>query len=562
MRSYLTGNRIADTATGAVVIDADSGALIALDREGRAIGQQALSRGAGQLVLDPERGLVFVADRMTDQVVVADARNALAITARWKTPVEPFGLALTPDRQTLLVTTIADRTLVALDTTTGTERWHASIAAAARGVTVSPDGKLALVGSIATGALELVELDGEHRVATLPFDLDCARCEFSGAFARGSGTVRFIDSHRAIATFQRSIPESLVPWRTAVYGGGGRPPVTQHVSFLTFSMDPKQPGLAQSVAQIVENQPRSVAWDAAHDTVFIAGLGSDSLMQLPGISRSDHATLEAAAASAILRQNGRCGPDGMTVSADGDLLVWCSFTRTVMRLQGADMKRAELTESRELVASSLTAEQHSGLELFYTTNTAVNSDHALSCTSCHLDGTTDGLSWKIGEQALQTPLLAGRLAGTHPFKWNGGDKHLANSLASTIKRLGGVGLTDARSKALVAYLESLPRPRTPSRDAATIARGKALFEGAAGCATCHGGPMYTDRERHRFESTLALADTPSLIGLWSSAPYYHDGSASTLEDLLRGGGAVHGMAEMSDLTVAQRVDLRTFLESL
>jgi mono/diheme cytochrome c family protein/sugar lactone lactonase YvrE len=559
---YLTGSRIADTLAGAVVIDADSGALMAVDVEGRAIGQQAIARGAGQLVLDPERGLVFVADRMNDQIVVANTRDALAVTARWKTPAEPFGVALTPDRQTLLVTTVADRTLVALDATTGVERWHSAIAAGSRSVAVSPDGTLALVGSIATGSLELVELTGEHRVATLPFDLDCARCEFTGAFARGSGSVRFIGAHRAIATFQRSIPESLVAWRTAVYGGSGRPPVTQHVAFLTFSIDPKQPGLAQSVAQIVENQPRSIAWDAAHDTLFIAGLGSDSLMALHGISNGDQDAIAASAASALLGTSGRCGPDGMTLSAGGDLLVWCSFTRTVLRLRGGDVKRAELTQSRELVASSFTPDQHSGLELFYTTNTSVNTDHALACASCHLEGTTDGLSWKIGEQALQTPLLAGRLAGTHPFKWSGSDKVLSKSLATTITRLGGAGLSDARSKALVAFLESLPRPRTPSRDAAAVARGSALFAGAAGCATCHGGPMYTDRDRHQFESTLVDADTPSLIGVGSSAPYYHDGSAATLDDLLRGGGAVHGMAELAELTAAQRADLRTFLESL
>ncbi|MDP7360005.1 MAG: cytochrome-c peroxidase, partial [Pseudomonadales bacterium] len=37
-------------------------------------------------------------------------------------------------------------------------------------------------------------------------------------------------------------------------------------------------------------------------------------------------------------------------------------------------------------------------------------------------------------------------------------------------------------------------------------------------------------------------DTPSLIGVWMTAPYFHDGSAQTLEDVLRTGD-VHNVFE-------------------
>jgi hypothetical protein len=48
----------------------------------------------------------------------------------------------------------------------------------------------------------------------------------------------------------------------------------------------------------------------------------------------------------------------------------------------------------------------------------------------------------------------------------------------------------------------------------------------------------------------------------ASAPYYHDGSAPTLESLLRDRGAVHGMSDMTKLTNAQVADLTAFLETL
>jgi cytochrome c peroxidase len=72
----------------------------------------------------------------------------------------------------------------------------------------------------------------------------------------------------------------------------------------------------------------------------------------------------------------------------------------------------------------------------------------------------------------------------------------------------------------------------------------------------------SDQEQHAFGGDLAKADTPSLVGLARSAPYYHDGSAATLEALVAERAAVHGMAEMTPLTPAQRADLVAFLRSL
>jgi mono/diheme cytochrome c family protein len=173
------------------------------------------------------------------------------------------------------------------------------------------------------------------------------------------------------------------------------------------------------------------------------------------------------------------------------------------------------------------------------------------------------MSWHIEGRDLQTPMLAGRLVGTAPFKWDGGAKDLPTSLRATIDRLGGSGLSKKHIAALTAYLEALPAVRTPTRPAAAVARGKALFETAElGCTSCHDGAMHTDRERHRFGGKAV--DTPSLVGLAASAPYFHDGSAPTLDALLRDHGTVHGMAgtETGALTDEQAADLKAYLETL
>ena len=97
-----------------------------------------------------------------------------------------------------------------------------------------------------------------------------------------------------------------------------------------------------------------------------------------------------------------------------------------------------------------------------------------------------------------------------------------------------------------------------------VARGQKLFDSAeVGCRTCHDGKQLTDQDKHKFSAaTLPEADTPSLVGLAASAPYYHDGSAATLEALLRDRGNVHGMAETAKLSDSQVADLIAFLETL
>jgi mono/diheme cytochrome c family protein len=159
-------------------------------------------------------------------------------------------------------------------------------------------------------------------------------------------------------------------------------------------------------------------------------------------------------------------------------------------------------------------------------------------------------------------VLAGRMAGTAPFGWDGHAKDLEASLRSTIQRLNGMGIGARPRAALAAYLEAMPVVRAPNRDADAVSRGRAIFD-AQGCRGCHDGPAYTDLERHRLAPGQAAVDTPSLLGLATSAPYFHDGSAATLDVLLRDRGAVHGMSDGArTLSDRDASDLAAFLESL
>lgn len=536
--AFLAGSRIAVNGDGALVIDADSGALILADATGANRGQLAIGRDAGLLAFDPVASVAYVADRRGDRIVVVTVGRELVARASWKTPAEPYGVALAPDRKTLVVTTIADRKLVAFDTATGRQRYASKLGPEPRAVAISPDGTRALVTYLTSAMLD------EVAVATGAVTHRGIGSRFSGEIVRGSFATLFLGDAVAVVPFQGSRPVS--PFTREVntegYGGSFEPPISHHVAFVALNSG------RQVIAETAVQQPRALAWDGTRDRLYLAGMGTDAIVEVKNASQVD-------AARGFDKRIKGCGPDGLAVASD-DVLVWCSFTRSIARVG------KKVVRGPELVASALDKTAHAGLVQFHTSSERVSSFGQMACANCHFEGRADGLSWQIEGNHLQTPLLAGRLVGTEPFKWDGGARTLETSLRETAGRLGGSGLGTSQVSALAAYLRALPAVRRPTPDVAAATRGAALFE-SAGCTSCHDGAMYTDQARHELGGNLRRADTPSLVGLAASAPYFHDGSAVTLEAVLRERGRVHGMSETSkQLSAAEVTDLVAFLESL
>src|SRR6185369_4867652 len=100
--------------------------------------------------------------------------------------------------------------------------------------------------------------------------------------------------------------------------------------------------------------------------------------------------------------------------------------------------------------------------------------------------------------------------------------------------------------ALGAYQQSLDAPPPPARsfDSTAAERGRPLFDRA--CASCHVGGSSTDNNKGKLhppaetgmDSAYAVRTankayrTTPLRGLWQHPPYFHDGSAGTLEDVV------------------------------
>jgi mono/diheme cytochrome c family protein len=136
---------------------------------------------------------------------------------------------------------------------------------------------------------------------------------------------------------------------------------------------------------------------------------------------------------------------------------------------------------------------------------------------------------------------------------------------------GTPDLVQPKLAALREYQLSLPAPAPPagSFDAAAAARGRAIFEGGARCGACHRGPARTEEALHDpaetgMDPTYAGRSaskryrTTPLRGLWQHPPYFHDGSAATLTDVVEHYRRVLGLT----LTPRQRADLVEYLKSL
>jgi mono/diheme cytochrome c family protein len=127
---------------------------------------------------------------------------------------------------------------------------------------------------------------------------------------------------------------------------------------------------------------------------------------------------------------------------------------------------------------------------------------------------------------------------------------------------------------LMVYQFTLATPAPPagSFDPAAAARGQAVFNTSARCASCHIPPLFTDINLgiwHRPEETgmepvyasrsaTKLYRTTPLRALWQHAPYFHDGSAATLDAVVEHYNTVLGLG----LTAAQKSDLVAYLKSL
>ncbi|MBO7319433.1 MAG: hypothetical protein J6V06_05370, partial [Clostridia bacterium] len=168
-----------------------------------------------------------------------------------------------------------------------------------------------------------------------------------------------------------------------------------------------------------------------------------------------------------------------------------------------------------------------------------------SCNSCHPDAVVDGFNWDNlndglggGGKNTKSMLYSHR---TPPVMSTGIRANAEIAVGAGMKFIQFNTLDEENLMYIDEYLKSLsPVPSPYLNKDGTLTEsaeaGKMLFEQS--CASCHPAPLYTNNKLYdvgtkHFSGDSGKYDVPTLNEVWRTAPYMHDGSMNTIEEVVR-----------------------------
>jgi mono/diheme cytochrome c family protein/DNA-binding beta-propeller fold protein YncE len=202
-----------------------------------------------------------------------------------------------------------------------------------------------------------------------------------------------------------------------------------------------------------------------------------------------------------------------------------------------------------------------------------------SCASCHSEqGRVDGLNWDLLNDGMGNPKNSKSLLWSHrtPPAMSMGVRITAEAaVRAGIRHILFAVPNEANARPIDDWLKSLEPLPSPwlvkGKLSAEARRGGEIFRRAStGCASCHSPGLFTDLGMYDVGSGSAAGgasdslsfDTPTLVELWRTGPYLHDGSAADLRAVLgsRNSGDHHGRT--SQLSERELNDLIAYLLAL
>lgn len=522
---------------------------------------------------------------------------------------QPYGIAFAPDGLAAYVTLQATRELVKL-TAGGTISARLPLAGKPRGIAVTPDSQRVLVtrfiSSMPEGEVWVVDARTMTVAGTIGLHFDAG----PDTEASGRGLPNYLTSIRISPDGRRAVvPSKKDNLARGLFRDGRELDFESRVRTIVSQID-LDSGREIEAARIDLNDrdmAQSAVFSPLGDIFFAATQGTNTIEIVDTYRGTLIASLipsQFDEVQGIGRRLRNLAPQGLAVNPDGTRLFAQNFlSRSVsvydiaavvrgVRNSAPLLKEIKLADQELLPARVLV-----GKRLFYNaSDPRMSRDGYLSCASCHLDGTHDGQTWdftQVGEGLRNTIDLTGRAGTGHGnLHWTANFDEIQDFENDIRVQFSGTGfMRDDRFQAaadplgppkagrsndldsLAAYVSSLAAfPDSPHRNAdGTLTdagrRGREIFA-ARGCPQCHAGPAFTDMQRHdvgtiRPSSGLGVGrpldgvgfETPTLRGIWDTAPYLHDGSAATLFDVLDEPAHVGG----EPMSESERADLVAYL---
>jgi YVTN family beta-propeller protein len=567
-----------------LVANADNGTVSVVDTAARKVLHEvAVGEKPEGVAWVGDGPLAAVTVYREDQVVFLDAA-AGKVVGKLRVACEPYGIVATKDGSRAYVTHEYPGTVSEIDLNQRKVLREMKAGSMVRGIALSPDEKRLYVTEFYTAALHALDLETGSVVDTW----------------RGHSTDNLCRNVIVHPTRPRAYLSHIRSRIEVVHGAGS---IFPQLTIYDLAAAKGEGRRGTSVGMDTYNGVYVVTnpWEAALSPdgkrLYTIYAGTND-MNVSDVIDDDYKEIERFGRAVSVGQNPRAvrvSPDGRTVyianALDFNVSIHDAATMKVL----AKVKLCDPPKTPEWVR---------GKVLFSTANPPLTSRRWIACSSCHPDGHSDGRVWHNPEGLRKTPPLMG-LAHTHPLHWSA-DRDEVQDFEYTIRGrlMQGRGLLQgsltpkdgfkpteldehlsgrsADLDAMAVYTNSFefrlsPHIPAPGKLSEAAERGKALFfDAKVGCATCHSGPYYTDSSLKKpynlhdvgtgnddpTEKIGPKYDTPTLLGVYRSAPYLHHGKAKTLRDVLTTCNKEDKHGQTSHLKDGELDDLVEFLKSL
>jgi DNA-binding beta-propeller fold protein YncE len=559
------------------VVNADTDTVSAING---ATNSKLLERPVGRhprtLAQAPD-GSIWVINQRDATISVLDRDTGNSLATIGLTPgTKPYGVAFAPNGGAAYVSSEGGQ-LIKLNPATRAVVSTLNLGAPLRGIAITSDSGRVLVTRFISPASkgEVIEVAASSFTVARTFNLAL------DPGPDGNTTGRGVPNYLSALTISPDGRQARVPSKKDNTGRGQ----FRDGQALTFESTVRT--IVSQLDLVANSEPLSkridlndrdmasaVAFSNLGDYIFVATQGTNTVEVFDAYNNRLMTGIPA---------SGRA-PQGLVLSADGKKLYVQSFmSRSVQIYDISGVVESTTNAYQQLATVSTVATETlgnnelAGKLIFYNADDRrMNRDGYIACASCHLDGDSDGRVWDFtdrGEGLRNTASLRGRAGLLHGnVHWSGNFDEVQDFENDIRDFFGGIGFMsdaqfnsgtrenplgdpkagiDADLDALAAFVRSFQRlGASPLR----AANGSLTPDGQAGrlvfnqlqCYSCHAGSEFTDSRSgllhnvgtikassgKRNGQTLTGLDTPTLKGLWETAPYLHDGSAATLLDVL------------------------------
>jgi YVTN family beta-propeller protein len=558
----------------------------------KTIGAVAVGRVPRGFALSPDGTRLFVANSWDDTVSVIDTRS-LAVAATWPVDAEPSSVAQDPAGNFLFVVNRISNDVAVLNARTGAEEKRLAAGRGASYMTLSPDGRHLYV----THIYPILPQHGSELGNRIPPESEITVIDTAGAVVADR-----IPLHSIAGVFHVAIsvdgglgavaelhPKNLVPLAHLEHGWA----FADTLTLFGADVGPTPVEIPLDELERYAARPFGVAITPDKSRLYVTSGGSEivtvidvrRLLATVRVRRKSFVEdLSASANYVVARIAVGHDPRGATLSPDGRRLFVAN--RLDDTISVIDTRSNRLATTISLDGPKELSVLRKGEQTFYTARYSFQGQ--IGCANCHIDSTFDGLTWDLepdgfGVDIVENKMLEG-IKDIPPYKWNGGNPNLPTECGPRTEKYfwRSESFDDRTLTDLVFYIRSLPpRPnrwQSPDKQlSAAQERGRVIFERAEDnfgkpipeanrCSYCHSGTQGTNQKifdvgTKKPTDNSGRLKTPQLTNVTLMAPYMHDGSAPSLEEIWTVFNPEDKHGRSNDLTKGQLNDLIEYLRT-